>query len=95
VVTLGDSDQVQIGELASAIGSPLGLQQTVTAGIVSAPRNPGEDSASGQAIDLLGGAVQTDASINPGNSGGPLFRCTWRDQVFVMRSTVFRSMRRR
>src|SRR5581483_9904918 len=58
-----------------AIGSPLGLQQTVTAGIVSALRSPGEDTTggSGQGVDLLGGAVQTDASINPGNSGGPLF----------------------
>ncbi len=71
-VTLGDSSAVNIGEDAIAIGSPLGLQQTVTAGIVSALRNPGEESAQGQ-LDLLGGAIQTDASINPGNSGGPLF----------------------
>jgi len=73
-VTLADSDQVVIGETAVAIGSPLGLQQTVTEGIVSARRNPGEDTgASGQSLDLLGGAIQTDAAINPGNSGGPLF----------------------
>jgi len=72
-VTLGDSDQIEIGEDAVAIGSPLGLQQTVTAGIVSALRQPGEDAAPGQSLDLLGGAVQTDAAINPGNSGGPLF----------------------
>jgi S1-C subfamily serine protease len=73
-VTLGDSDQVQVGEIAIAIGSPLGLQQTVTAGIVSARRQPGEESASPRgSIDLLGGAIQTDAAINPGNSGGPLF----------------------
>jgi 2-alkenal reductase len=73
---LGDSDQVVIGEDAIAIGSPLGLQQTVTAGIVSAIREPGEDVGVGSAagsLDLLGGAIQTDASINPGNSGGPLF----------------------
>lgn len=75
-VTLGDSAAVQTGEMAIAIGSPLGLQQTVTAGIVSALRSPGEDASSGQPIDLLGGAVQTDASINPGNSGGPLFNAT-------------------
>ena len=71
-VRLGDSDRVEIGEDAIAIGSPLGLQQTVTAGIVSAIRLPGEDTGQGQ-LDLLGGAVQTDAAINPGNSGGPLF----------------------
>lgn len=70
--TLGDSNRLTVGELAIAIGSPLGLQQTVTQGIVSALRNPGEGTARG-GIDLLGGAVQTDASINPGNSGGPLF----------------------
>jgi S1-C subfamily serine protease len=73
-ITLGDSDQVIIGETAVAIGSPLGLQQTVTEGIVSALRNPGEESqVPGSQIDLLGGAIQTDAAINPGNSGGPLF----------------------
>jgi 2-alkenal reductase len=73
-VTLGDSDQVTIGETAIAIGSPLGLQQTVTEGIVSARRNPGEESpVPGNQLDLLGGAIQTDAAINPGNSGGPLF----------------------
>jgi 2-alkenal reductase len=72
-VTMGDSNTIQTGETAMAIGSPLGLQQTVTAGIVSALRAPGEDASGGQPVDLLGGAVQTDASINPGNSGGPLF----------------------
>ena len=50
----------------------LGLQQTVTAGIVSAARLPGEDAGRGP-LDLLGGAIQTDAAINPGNLGGPLF----------------------
>jgi 2-alkenal reductase len=69
-VALGDSDRITIGEEAIAIGSPLGLQQTVTSGIVSALRTPEEDGA---AALLLGGAVQTDAAINPGNSGGPLF----------------------
>jgi S1-C subfamily serine protease len=71
-VQLGDSDGLRIGEPAVAIGSPLGLRQTVTQGIVSALRAPGEESATGP-IGLLGGAVQTDAPINPGNSGGPLF----------------------
>jgi S1-C subfamily serine protease len=71
-VTLGDSDSVQIGQIALAIGSPLGLQQTMTQGIVSALRLPGDEATTG-GLSLLGGAVQTDASINPGNSGGPLF----------------------
>src|SRR5688500_793778 len=72
-VALGDSERVEIGEEAIAIGSPLGLQQTVTLGIVSAIRQPSEEIAPGQELPLLGGAVQTDAAINPGNSGGPLF----------------------
>ena len=72
-ITMGNSDQIEIGEEAIAIGSPLGLQQTVTLGIVSAIRQPSEEIGPGQELPLLGGAVQTDAAINPGNSGGPLF----------------------
>jgi 2-alkenal reductase len=71
-VALGDSDTLRIGQIAVAIGSPLGLQQTLTQGVVSAVRLPDQDPSSG-AIDLPAGAVQTDAAINPGNSGGPLF----------------------
>ncbi|MBV9359661.1 MAG: trypsin-like peptidase domain-containing protein [Chloroflexi bacterium] len=71
-VALGDSDQLRIGQTAFAIGSPLGLQQTLTQGIVSAVRPPDEDFGAGSIV-LPGGAVQTDAAINPGNSGGPLF----------------------
>jgi 2-alkenal reductase len=86
-VTLGDSDQVTIGETAVAIGSPLGLQQTVTEGIVSARRNPGEESAiPGTQLDLQGGALQTDAAINPGNSGGPLFNAA--GQVIGVNSAI-------
>jgi S1-C subfamily serine protease len=85
--TMGDSDQVTIGETAVAIGSPLGLQQTVTEGIVSARRNPGEESqVPGNQIDLLGGAIQTDAAINPGNSGGPLFNAA--GQVIGVNSAI-------
>jgi S1-C subfamily serine protease len=72
-VALGDSDRVRIGEQAIAIGSPLGLQQTLTAGIVSARRSPGEEST--DQLQLIGGAIQTDAAINPGNSGD---RCSTR-----------------
>jgi serine protease Do len=63
---LGDSDTVRVGEWVIAIGNPFGLEQTVTAGIVSAK---GRVIGAG-AYDNF---IQTDASINPGNSGGPLF----------------------
>ncbi len=66
VALLGDSDTIQIGEWVMAIGNPFGLNQTVTAGIVSAT---GRVIGSGPYDDF----IQTDASINPGNSGGPLF----------------------
>ena len=64
-VKLGDSDELQVGQWVVAIGSPFGLEQTVTAGIVSAK---GRVIGSGPYDDF----IQTDASINPGNSGGPL-----------------------
>lgn len=72
VATLGDSDDVQVGEQVIAIGSPLGLARTVTEGIVSATGRPialGESTSDG---DVVIDAIQTDAAINPGNSGGPL-----------------------
>lgn len=62
---LGDSDALDVGTWVVAIGSPFGLEQTVTAGIVSAK---GRIIGSGPYDDF----IQTDASINPGNSGGPL-----------------------
>lgn len=65
-VEIGDSDAVKVGEWVIAIGNPFGLEQTVTAGIVSAK---GRVIGAG-AYDNF---IQTDASINPGNSGGPLF----------------------
>ncbi len=65
-VQIGDSDNVKVGEWVIAIGNPFGLEQTVTAGIVSAK---GRVIGAG-AYDNF---IQTDASINPGNSGGPLF----------------------
>lgn len=70
---LGDSDKVVVGDLAIAIGNPLGLslQRTVTAGIISAlNRVVGVQDRRGQV--LMQDLIQTDASINPGNSGGPL-----------------------
>jgi serine protease Do len=64
-VRLGSSDKLQVGEWVAAIGSPFGLEQTLTVGIVSAK---GRVIGSGPYDDF----IQTDASINPGNSGGPL-----------------------
>jgi S1-C subfamily serine protease len=61
-LALADSDRVRVGDLAVAIGSPFGLEQTVTAGVVSTPRR----EVQGQTL------IQTDAAINRGNSGGPL-----------------------
>ncbi|MFG1706105.1 S1C family serine protease [Nonomuraea sp. M3C6] len=86
--TLGDSDGLKVGDAVLAIGSPLGLDGSVTAGIVSAldrtlstgPEQrqqipPGwgqQEESQGSAGTTIGGAIQTDASINPGNSGGAL-----------------------
>jgi S1-C subfamily serine protease len=68
-VTLGNSDQLIPGEWAIAIGNPLGLDNTVTAGIVSATgRTSREVGISDKRVSF----IQTDAAINPGNSGGPL-----------------------
>jgi serine protease Do len=71
VMSFGNSDNLQVGEWVLAIGNPLGLNYTVTAGIVSAlGRNIGiNDNASGYGIENF---IQTDAAINPGNSGGAL-----------------------
>lgn len=67
-VQIGNSDSVQVGDWVIAIGSPFGLQATVTAGIVSAERTPRDLPGANQFQNFL----QTDAAINPGNSGGPL-----------------------
>ncbi|MCG6537374.1 MAG: Do family serine endopeptidase, partial [Syntrophales bacterium LBB04] len=66
LVEIGDSDKLRVGEWVIAIGNPFGLEQTVTAGIVSAK---GRVIGAGPYDNF----IQTDASINPGNSGGPLF----------------------
>ena len=68
-VTFADSEQLQPGEWAIAIGNPLGLDNTVTTGIVSAT---GRSSAQVGVADKRVSFIQTDAAINPGNSGGPL-----------------------
>jgi putative serine protease PepD len=70
-LTLGNSDDLAVGDPVIAIGSPLGLAGTVTTGIVSALNRPVNTSGEGGESAYIN-AVQTDAAINPGNSGGPL-----------------------
>lgn len=71
VLTLGNSDQVQIGDVALAVGNPLGIGQTVTAGIISA-----KGRATGVSDGSFEDFLQTDAPINQGNSGGALINAT-------------------
>ncbi|MDF2597177.1 MAG: hypothetical protein K0R69_3518, partial [Clostridia bacterium] len=70
IVELGDSDAIDVGELAIAIGNPLGLRydRTVTQGIISGLNRTIQVSQT----DIMEDLIQTDAAINPGNSGGPL-----------------------
>lgn len=71
-ITIGSSADVQVGQNVVAIGSPLGLQGTVTTGIVSALNRPvSAGDGSGEVTSVID-AIQTDAAINPGNSGGAL-----------------------
>ncbi|WP_149360910.1 S1C family serine protease [Lolliginicoccus suaedae] len=72
VAEFGMSNEVQVGEEVIAIGAPLGLDRTVTTGIVSALNRAVPLSGPGSDTDGVIDAIQTDASINPGNSGGPL-----------------------
>jgi S1-C subfamily serine protease len=69
VAPLGNSDSLQVGEWAIAVGNPFGLDNTVTMGIISSlNRNASKLGITDKRLDL----IQTDAAINPGNSGGPL-----------------------
>jgi serine protease Do len=79
-VTLGDPTQLKVGEWVVAIGSPFGLENTVTAGIVS---------AKGRALPQENYVpfIQTDVAINPGNSGGPLFNL--KGEVVGINSQIF------
>jgi putative serine protease PepD len=70
--TIGRSGDLAVGQGVVAIGSPLGLQATVTSGIVSALNRPVDVGSDGQGNSTVYPAIQTDAAINPGNSGGAL-----------------------
>ncbi len=80
VALLGDSDQLKVGEWIAAMGSPFGLRNTITAGIVSAKSR---QIGAGPYDDF----IQTDASINPGNSGGPLVNM--RGEVVGINTAIF------
>ncbi|ONI83613.1 peptidase S1 [Saccharothrix sp. ALI-22-I] len=87
----GDSDQVKVGDQVVAIGSPEGLQGTVTSGIVSALDRtvtvPGTSTGRRGSSAVSYQAIQTDASINPGNSGGPLINSA--GQVVGINSAIY------
>lgn len=82
-VALGNSEQLKPGEWAIAIGNPLGLDNTVTTGIISAT---GRSSSAVGVPDKRVSFIQTDAAINPGNSGGPLLN--QRGQVIGMNTAI-------
>jgi S1-C subfamily serine protease len=84
-IQLGSSAAIKPGEWAIAIGNPLGLDNTVTAGIIS---GTGRSSADIGAADKRVNYIQTDAAINPGNSGGPLLNAS--GQVIGMNTAILR-----
>jgi putative serine protease PepD len=75
-ITIGDSNSLSVGQPVVALGAPLGLDGSVTSGIVSALGRDVTVPADGGQTARLPGAIQTDASINPGNSGGALVDCS-------------------
>ena len=94
--TFADSSKVKVGDEVVAIGSPEGLQGTVTTGIVSAlnrtvtasdNQGGGSPYSQNNSATTYKGAIQTDASINPGNSGGPLFNL--QGQVVGINSSIY------
>jgi serine protease Do len=85
VLTLGDSQELRVGEWVLAVGNPLGLDYTVTVGVVSAKAR---NFSIGETIPGVASFIQTDAAINKGNSGGPLVNS--RGQVVGISTAIFR-----
>ncbi len=85
-IALGDDSKVRVGEWAVAIGSPLGLDFTVTAGIISAKGRSNELRGLNNNTYAIQDFIQTDAAINPGNSGGPLVNI--RGEVIGINSAI-------
>jgi serine protease Do len=83
VADLGDSDKLQVGQKALAIGNPFGLGQTLTTGIISALNRSIMNENETQIDDV----IQTDAPINPGNSGGPLLNSS--GEVIGINTSIF------
>lgn len=84
-VAWADSDKVEVGDWAVAIGSPFGLGQSLTVGVVSAKGD--RNSPMTQGVGYGGELIQTDAAINPGNSGGPL--CTLDGKVMGVNTAIY------
>ena len=76
-VRIGDSNKIRVGEWVIAIGSPFNLENTVTAGIISAKARD-----TGEYLPL----IQSDVAVNPGNSGGPLIKCAAKSSASTRRS---------
>jgi serine protease Do len=85
-IKFGDSAQMQPGDWVMAIGNPFGLDHTVSVGVVSGSRAPGDQGALQVARQRRAEVIQTDAAINPGNSGGPLINL--RGEVIGMNTAI-------